>query len=482
MNSTDKLVKSSAEFVSMVWRRKLWIILPTLLGIAAGFGSIYLIEPTYQASVLLFVEEQKVPTNFVKSSITSRIDQRLKTLEQQLESRENMERLIEEVGLYPELRGQVSLDRLIEITRRQLWIERQRNQAFRIVFEGSDPSSVAIAANKLAEMFIAENLKLREDQAENTTAFLESELEETRSQLEDHEARLAKFRLDNDGRLPTQREANSRALEQLQTQLQMNRGAIERLELRIAFLKQGQRPEGGTLVGEATSRVDRLQQLTLELQSLQSQYTDQHPDVVRLKKEIETLRESTAAPPQSSAEGSVDSLAEMTYQMEIDQAESELARLRQEEQRILGEMNVYQRRLEGTAAVEQQLISLTRGYDTMRRSYDSLLAKRTEARLAENLERKQQAEQFTIMEEADTPRRPYKPNRLLLILAGTGIGFMAGLALAFIREQTDETYQTEDALQASFPGVPFVITVPHLKPVSASGSGESEGEREASTA
>ena len=482
MNSTDRLVKSSVELFSLVWRRKLWIILPTILGIAVGFGSIYLIEPTYQASVLLFVEEQKVPTNFVKSSITSRIDQRVKTLEQQLSSRSNIERLIEEAGLHPELRGQVSMDRLIEMTRRQLWIERQRNQAFRIVFEGSDPNSVAIAANKLAEMFIAENLKLREDQAENTTAFLEAELQSTQEQLEAHEARLAKFRLDNDGMLPSQQEANSRALEQLQTKLQMNRGAIERLELRIAFLQQGQRPESGSLLGEAPPRVDRVQQLTLELQRLQSQYTDQHPDVVRIRKEIEQLREAAAARPATPGEGSLDSVADMTFEMEIDQAESELERLRQEEQRILGDMKVYQRRLEGTAAVEQKLISLTRGYDTMRRSYDSLLAKRTEARLAENLERKQQAEQFMIMEEAEPPRRPYKPNRLLLILAGTGIGLMVGIALAVIREQTDETYQTEDALQASFPGVPFVITVPHLKPVSVTAADDANEDREASTA
>lgn len=472
-------LQSAMDILQTLWRRKLWVIGPTLLGAALAYFIASRIEPTYEASTLILVEGQKVPTDYVKSTVTSRIEERLKTIEQQITKRSSLERLIAEAGLYPESVGVLSTEELVAKARRNLRVRVQRNQIFRISFWGSDPESVARAANKLADMFIEENLKLRENQAENTTAFLESELEETKALLEQQEARLSEFRLRSQGRLPDQRESNFRALEQLQNRLDVNQAAIERLALRETLLMQN--PPPVETAEQLAPRTSRLQELTLELQMLQSQYTDQHPDVVRLKKEITQLRESME-PTAGEDDTPIDSiLAEASRDVELQQVRREMARLETDQQRIIDEMDLYQSRLDRTPQVEQQLIGLTRDYSTLKGSYQSLLEKRTEARLAENLERKQQSEQFRKLEEAIPPKLPTAPNLPFLISAGTAIGLILGVVLALIRDQTDETFEGEADLREAFPGVPFIIAIPHLR-AEAQTRQQNEPPREVSTA
>ncbi len=472
-------LKSTMDLLQVLWRRKFWVLGPTLLGAALAYFIASRIEPTYEASTLILVEGQKVPTDYVKSTVTSQIEERLKTIEQQITKRSSLERLIEEAGLYPESIGVLSTEELVSKARKNLQVRVQRNQIFRISFWGSDPESVARAANKLADMFIEENLKLRENQAENTTAFLESELQETKAQLEEQEAKLSQFRLRSEGKLPDQRESNFRALEQLQNRLDVNQAAIERLALRETLLMQNTPPVESA--EQLAPRTSRLQELTLELQQLRSQYTDQHPDVVRLETEINQLRESITAETTEPTDAPFDNiLAEASRELELQQVRREVERLESDQQRIVQEMVTYQARLDQTPQVEQQLIGITRDYSTLRSSYQSLLEKRTEARLAENLERKQQSEQFRKLEEAIPPTLPTAPNLPMLIGGGTAIGLILGVVLALIRDQTDETFDAEADLREAFPGVPFIIAIPHLR-AEASSRRESEPPREAST-
>ena len=470
-------IKGALDFARGLWRRKLSILICVALGASIAFAIGYNIEPMYEASTLILVESQKVPAEYVKSTVSTRIEERLKTLEQQIINRSNLERVIEQADLYPDLRGVVPIERLVSTVKKNLNIRVQKNQVFRISFRGSDPQSVARAANVIADMFIEENLRLRASQAENTTSFLDSEMQSTKSLLQVQEAKLSEFRLANYGRLPDQRDSNFTALEQLQSKFDINRGAIERAELRRTFLVQS--PAAIQQVAPAPSERSRLQDLTLELRRLRAQYTDEHPDIVRLTAEIAQLSE--LAVPESGDPTSVDmALEEASRQSEIQQVDDEIARLRSDQEKIIQEMAVYQSRLESTPRVEQQLISLTRDYSTLRNSYESLLEKRTEARLAENLERSQQGEQFRKLEQAIPPSKPRSPNWFFLMFGGTIIGLLIGVTFGLIRDQTDETFDSEAALQEAFPGLAFIVPVPHLEPAVESNELATQSERTSS--
>ena len=218
------------QLLRALWRRKLWILLPALAGLGAGLALLEVMTPVYRASTLVLVEAQKVPEDYVKATVTTTLQDRLKTLEQQVTNRNNIVRIIRERGLYPELVEAGRLDDAITATRNALGIQVQGNKVFRIDFDAADPEVAAATANRLAELFIEQNLRLRRSQARGTAAFLASELEHMKTELEAQERAIADFKRLHIEELPEQRETNLRAVEQLQAKLQINLDARDKAE------------------------------------------------------------------------------------------------------------------------------------------------------------------------------------------------------------------------------------------------------------
>ena len=477
-----------SELLKSVWRRPLWLLIPVVLCCAAGYALFQTMTPIYRASTLVMVEKQKVPADYVKATVTTDIDERLKTLEQQITNRDNLERIISEMNLYPAVRTEQPMEKVIDqMRRRDLAVER-RGDVFRIYFKDQDPVRAAAVANRISELFIAQNLKMREGQAQGTSTFLETELEATKAKLEQQEARIAAFKRVYIGALPEQRDSNLQAVGQLQTKLEINMDAVDRAETRKIFLQsqiaEMQKPVAPGIVysaPESPKAPSRLDQLRAQLAELSSRYTDRHPDVIRTREEIARLErlesgiEETdlpaAVPPPPAA-----SRVDPTLRAELEAVNLEIRSLRAERERILADISRYQARVEAVPGVEQQLLSLTRDYDNIKRSYDSLLAKRIEARLAENLEKSRQGEQFTILEKAVPPSEPYAPKLIFFLGGGFALGALLGLAAALLREQTDSTYSDADDLQEAFPGVPVLATIPTFS------SQETAGFRQAATA
>lgn len=472
-----------SDLVRALRRRPLWVIVPVLAGLAAAWGALRLMTPTYRASTLVMVEKQKVPADYVKPTVTLGMEERLSTIEQQITNRSNLERIVREMDLYPELRREKTsepLEKLALRARDNLTVAKKGDSVFTIYFKDPDPVKAANTANRVAELFILENLKLRENQAQGTSTFLETELEQTKQRLEQQEAKIAAFKSMYMGQLPEQRDTNLQAVGQLQDKLEINMDALDKAENRKILLQRQvaelTQPVPVPIVPPAPAAPrgpTRLEQLQAQLAELRSRYTDQHPDVIRLRAEIEQLRKIESGQPIEVAEAAP---LPQTYtprvppelRAQLDAVDMEIRGLQAERSRILADIGNTQMRLENVPRVEQQLLSLTRDYDNIQKSYENLLAKRIEARLAENLEKSRQSEQFTILEKAIPPSEPYSPNALLFLAIGLAGGALLGLVAAFLRDQTDSTFADGDALQHAFPGVQVLATIPQL-----SGAGES---------
>ncbi|MGB6368369.1 MAG: GNVR domain-containing protein [Thermoanaerobaculia bacterium] len=445
----------------ILWKRKSWMLFFVLVGVLGGFLAWKLLPPKYRASTMILVESQKVPTDYVKTTVTSSLDERLRTIQQQITNRENLERIILELDLYPELRQTAPMEDVVGHARRALRVRVERGATFRVSFSGTDPVEVARAANRIAELFIDENLKVREGQAERTSQFLETELEEIRGRLEEQEEAVAQFRLRHEGELPEQRDSNLVAISRLEAELEANRESFQQAELRKLLMESELRSQGTETISPATS-ISRLDELKLELAQLRSRFTDRHPDVVRLQREIAEL-ESRATEPAEVEELPQPSATDIYAGAEIQSLDRDLVRLESERNEILAEMGRFERRLERTPRVQQDLLILTRDYDNLRESYENLLSKRLEARLAENLERSQQGEQFRILERAVPPGRPYFPQRTMCLGGGLLIGLALGLGSAFLREEVDQTFGDPQSLQSAFPGVAVLTSIPLIR-------------------
>lgn len=459
-----------SDLIRSVLRKPLWFLVPVVLCTAAAWGVVRSMTPVYRASTLVMVEKQKVPADYVKATVTTDIDERLKTIEQQITNRGNLERIITEMDLYPELRREKPIEKVVNQMRRGDLLVQRRGDVFSISFDNEDPVRAAAVANRIAELFIQENLKLREDQAQGTSSFLETELAQTKAKLEQQEARLAAFKRVYMGSLPEQRDANLQAVGQLQTKLEINMDALDKAEMRKILLQSqlaelqrqadaSEQPAAPAIPSAPT----RLDQLRGELIQLRARYTDRHPDVVRLREEIAALEavESGApvqgiTPPPRPSRPRTDP----TLTAELQAIAMEIDSLKTERARILADISRYQARIEAVPTIEQELLSLTRDYENIKRSYEELLDKRIEARLAENLEKSRQGEQFTILEKAVPPADPHSPNQLAFLAGGLVIGGLFGLGGALLRDQTDSTYTDAESLQEAFPGVPVLATIP----------------------
>jgi polysaccharide chain length determinant protein (PEP-CTERM system associated) len=471
-----------SELVKSLWRRPVWFLTPVVLGLAGAYVSLQFMPTIFRATTQVLVEPQKVPADYVKPTVTTSIEERVRTIQPQVENRANIERIIRELDLYPELQSAWPLERLINKVRDDLDV-RPRGDVFEISFQSPDRVKAAKTANRVAELFIDSNLRLRENQAKGTSSFLESELAATKRRLELQEARIAAFKRLHMGQLPEQRDTNLRSVEALQTKLEINMDALDKAQTRRLLLQRQASelsladPLDLTPIGRpaqiapAAPAPSRLDQLRAELVDLRSRYTDRHPDVIRLQQQIARLeemeRENAAA-----AESQVE-VAEAeprptrkrprmdpVLRAELDAVDLEIRGLRAERERILSDISRYQARLESVPRVEQELLSLTRDYDNIQRQYESLLDKRLNARLYENLEKSQQGERFTILERALPPFLPFKPKPLVVLGVGLAVGLLFGTVLALLREQTDPTYADPESLQEAFPGVPLLATIP----------------------
>jgi polysaccharide biosynthesis transport protein len=451
-----------------------WIFLGTVVFFLAGATFVLLLPNHYKATTTILVDPQKVPEKYVSPTVASDPTQRLSTISQQVLSATRLQQIIDDMQLYPELRGQVSREELIEIMRKDITITVKQGSAaglsaFTIEYEGRHRDTVAKVANQLAASFIDWNLKNREQQAQDTTEFLDAQLKEAKQNLEEQEAKVSAFKMRHLGEMPEQQSANLQALSQLQTQFQANVEALNRLEVERTLLSRGLENSGSGVVKAAPPITERAkleaqrQQLKNQLQDLQSRYTSQHPEVVdaaaRLQRVEDRLR---VLPPDPPVTASAQDNNAVTVRLQL--LDRETKRLNDEHARLTQQMNSYRGKVDAVPVVEQQMAELNRNYTVSKEHYQSLLDKTFSAGMAADLERRQQGEHFTILDAAQVPEKPFKPKRQLLLMAVLVGALALSLGLAYLKDMLDGTLKMERDLKALLPAnIPLLTVVPKLQ-------------------
>lgn len=502
------------DYLEIGLRRKWYIIIPLIACVLVSFGVYKHLPKVYKTTTLILVQPQRVPESYVQPTITDSVTGRLSTIGQEILSRTRLEKVIQEFNLYPDIRKTLSLEEVVEKMRKAIEVKVQANpqndrtqNSFSISFEGKDPKTVMMVTNKLASLFIDENLKVRESQAEGTAEFLSKELMEMDERLKQKENLIRNFRERSMGQLPQQLDANLRILERLEQQLQTTsenlRAAEDRnilLQSQIERLKtRGQSSMSRRLHGDAGSGTEdtvgqgfpedpliiQLNNLKRELASAQSKYKDTHPDVIDLKKKIANLElkvkrllerqeaESVATGRNGQGGMSDESLSLFTsdpntarliaqYTEQYNSSVLEAKRLKEETKNLKEQIGIYQRRIEETPKREQEIALLTRDYDLLKANYQSLMEKKIQAQMAENLERKQKGEQFKILDPARVPEKPIKPDRNKILLMGCALGLAMGMGLTWFRESMDQSFHTVSDLE-DYLGIPVIATIPNLR-------------------
>jgi polysaccharide chain length determinant protein (PEP-CTERM system associated) len=478
------------EWLRAIWARKPLILVTFLTVTTTAVVVAGRLPDRYRAEALIVTAPQSVSPEFVRATITPRtqIRDRLPTISQQIKSRARLEPIIRELDLYAAVRRTQPMEMVIERMRSDIAIDVvEGSESFRISYQGADTPLLAVqVTERLAQAAVDENVRGREVLARATSSFLASQLEDARRRLEEQEKRLEAYRLRHGSELPTQLQSNMQAIQNIQLQIQsindsLNRDRDRRLLVarQLADLQSEQlmgEPRSGAAAGRAapappvtdTSAAARLETALAELRALELRLTPQHPDVIRARHLVEDLEKKAEEEASPDPNGRIKPLTATEIarrnrvkelQAEIDSLDRQIAKKGGDEAELRGTLQMYRARVEAVPTRESELASLTRDYDTLQSQYRTLLAKKEDSKVAEELERRQVGEQFKVVDPPRRPERPFRPNRPLIDLAGAGGGLALGIALSLLLEYRNKSLKSADDVRLAL-GLPVIGLIP----------------------
>jgi len=479
------------------------------------------------------IQTQRIPEKFVASTVNTALQDRLATLSQQILSYNRLLAIIQKYDLYHNERQTHSQEDIIEMMRADIGTEVVENwmskasrgdshpSAFRVSYQGVSPTVVALVTNELGNAFIDENLSTREGQAQGTTKFLETQLDEAKRRLEEQEAKLAEFKQKYNGELPQHENTLLATNSQLQIRLQGINDSIQRAEQNKQLLEaslasaqtsaeslveisnQLSKPNDSATLPDGQP-VKTSEQLQRQLDVLRQKYKDTYPEVRELmgliplvrKEEEEKERklqaeaqkpngagpgqkQGTAKPGQSDASGQAIAVDATPRSAGLSQAllherermdalvaqrdvtDAEIQSLNKERKQVLSSVADNAQRMAKLPMREQQLLEINRDYEISKTNYQSLLDKELAAQMATQMELAAQSERFVTIDTARTPDRPVKPNRPLLC----GVSAFGALLLALVLSVGREFKKNTLLGEWEFPkGVAILGRVPIIVP------------------
>lgn len=480
-------------------RGRSWILLTATAVTLITVAVLYQIPNRYTSEATLLVVPQQVPTRYVTPTTETNIADALQAMTQDVLSRARLLELIDEFGLYAKQRQRLAPEEVIELMRKYIEIKpgdpspgHREINSFKISFVAEKATLAQEVTSKLTSFFIQANLKTREDQAANTTSFLQAQLEDAKNKLAVQEEKLRDFKAQYLGELPEQMQGNLAIFNGAQQQLQNLVNSLDRAQQQRVYLQslisgyerlagRGAPVPGVVPSSERSRPVSPLQAAENDLAKLQSEkekllnlYKSSYPDVRTIEREISgqqaliaSLRASgnasqtdgvtDAAPTLAAPYEEDSSIAQLKSQLEANRLDIENTLKYESQQKAI--ISEYQNRLNLTPVREQQLAGILRDYDLSKQDYADLLGKEQQSQLATSLEKQQGGQQFRLVEPPSLPDLPSSPQRLKFSLMGVGAGFFLGLAIAFLTELARPTFHTAKEISQRF-GAPLVIGLP----------------------
>jgi polysaccharide chain length determinant protein (PEP-CTERM system associated) len=481
------------DYLRILWSRRWVIAIPAVVIASATAVASMFLPNWYRATTTILIIPQRVPENFVQPTVTADLRERLTTIQQQILSRTRLERIIQEFNLYPRERSSMIMEDVIERMRRDINVglatSRNRREPvsnFTVSFSANDNRTAMRVTERLASLFVQENVEDRALLADQTDQFLKGQLEEARRRLFDQEKKVQEFRTRHYGRLPDQVQSNLTLMQGKQVRLQGLLEATNRDRDRLTALDKAlsEMPPATTTVAAATpspraggndrnapaTAAQQLDQARAELRAMQLKFTANHPDIGRAKRVIAELERkaeeealqqplSAVTPPANVV---VDrALVQRAEQMrtEMNEIRARLESAKREAAQLEADINDLSGKVQAGPALQSELTGLTRDYTTISESYTQLLRKSEESKMAVNLERRQIGEQFKIIDGARLPERPVSPDRFRINMFGILGGLGLGLALVAFLEYRDTSLKSDDDVMTTL-SLPVLAVIP----------------------
>ncbi|MCG8095685.1 MAG: lipopolysaccharide biosynthesis protein [Candidatus Thiodiazotropha endolucinida] len=472
-----------ADYLAILKRRKKQLIIPATLILLLSLGLAVGLPSIYRAEATILIEQQEIPSELVRSTVTSYAGERIQVISQRVMTTENLGKIIDSYGLYKDQRDDTSLTLLSEELREDIKLEMISADvidprsgrptiatiAFKLSFSNKNPRIAQKVTNELVSLYLDENLRQRTQSALETSTFLSTEADRLNQEITELEVSLADFKKKHVDNLPELQSLNIQLMERNELELSETIQRIRSLEERKIYLQSelSQMSPTTDIYNSSGNRImgteDRLRALQTEYLALATRYTNDHPTLISMKDEIETLeRELNAMPAQKKKKAQSDNPAYLQLETQLQAANSELASLYIMKGELEVKLKDFEERLIQSPQVEREYRNLTRDYENALVKYKEVKSKQLEAKLAESLERERKGERFSLIEPPQLPEKPDKPNRLAIVFLGIVFSLAGGFGNVFIRESMDQAVYGSNGVMA-ITKVPPLTVIPYIE-------------------
>ena len=486
------------EYATIALRGK-WLILGCVtLSAALAWGYCVIAPQYYRSQTLIVAEEQKPLESLIRGGGEGNFEQQLFVIQEQMLSQDFLGEIAREFNPYPveleeggetfaamALAGAIKVER-IKMDAAGNPIGGTGIEAFSVSFMHQNPRLAMQVAARLAEKFIKENTKGREHDAESTLSFYDDELSRINIDLEKKDEQITAFKRSHLGELPQQTDASFRSLDRLDSEINSVVENIQRHSDKLALLDKAvqeyqvyglQNPSFRASSKEPDPLFSQLKELREKLVILKAEFRDEYPEVILTKEGLRKVEEELVllyGPDAIKPDKKPLDLYLMDLVKQQSEEKSEVTLLRQREQILRASRNDHEKRVERSPAVEQELQTLERDYVSMKGNYAMMLDKRLQARVAENMEKRQTNGKFRILDPASLPRAPIIPNRSRVLMLGFLFGSVLGMGLSVLRERLTPQFRgPEDVellmgpqLLVAIPDFSFLMKGQHQFPIS----------------
>lgn len=482
------------DWIEVLRRRKSQLILPAVLCALAGFLVSFAFPKRYTSHTRVLVEAPIVPDDIVKPVVSDDVNRRLASMQGEILSRTHLQGLIEENHLYQKDWDREPMEDLVDRLRKSISVAPMAPTpgtltddvlGFNIDVTLDDAKTAQAVCTQIASMFRNQNFQQREQQSEDTTQFLATQLAAAKARLDDQDAKLAAFQNQYLGAQPGDQQTNLTMLAGLTPQLEAVTQSVNEAQANKAFaesmLTQQLAAMKSSNGGDPQSLQQQLNTLEAQLLTLRAKYTDKYPEVIKVQQEIADLQKKMQSPVANQPKsGGADTLGADSPQIQqlraqVNQAETTIAEKQKEQAQLQQQIKGIQGRIQLSPMVQEQYSKVTRDRQTALDFYNSLLKRRDDAQMATDLERRQESENFRVLDPPSLPQEPSFPNRQLFASGGLIAGLALGLGLVRLAEIRDKSLRQPRDVEMLL-GVPTLAVIssrdpnavtrtPHLAPL-----------------
>ncbi|MFK5984503.1 MAG: Wzz/FepE/Etk N-terminal domain-containing protein [Pseudomonadota bacterium] len=521
--------KSIQDYLAIVSRRKAAIITTSLIVFLMGLITALVWPPTYKSSATILIKEQEIPNELVRSTVTSFAAQRIQTISQSVMTRPNLMGIIEKYNLYVKDRKRKTSEEVLEKMRNDIALDMISAEvvdprtgrpgmatiAFTLSYQGGNPKSAQKVAGELTSLFLAENLKTRKNKAAETYLFLTDETTKLEEKISGISKKIALFKEENSKSLPDMFAMSLSSFNRTELEIDNAITSLRSLKERQLFM-QSQLAQVNPLTNmhSATGEsildpASRLKALESEYASLSAKYSEFHPDIVKMKREISGLRQQTgqgidvqeqakALTKKRSEFGALkekyseshpdvirleleikkleknitdnpvnienkilqlkpDNPAYISIQTQLKTIETDLVAVKTKKKRLEKKLIDLELRISKSPQVEKEFLVLVREQENTILRYQDIKARQMEAEIGQQLEKESKGESFVLIDPAQFPEKPIKPNRIAIVFLSFIFAIAAGLGIAILKETMDGSIRGTIGINKLLTAAPLAV-------------------------